>query len=62
AAEPVPLIPKPLINGHDIMALGVPPGKKVGEMLTNVQNLQLEGKLNNREEALAAVKEWIAAG
>lgn len=56
ASEPVPLIPKPLIDGHAVMRLGVPPGKRVGELLTAVQNLQLEGGLQSPEEAIAWVK------
>lgn len=59
AAEPEPLIPKPLITGHDVMALGIPPGKRVGELLTAVQNLQLELKLHSREEALEWLKEQL---
>lgn len=55
AAETEPLIPKPLINGHDLMARGVAPGPKLGELLTAIQNLQLEGTLHTPEEAL----EWL---
>jgi poly(A) polymerase len=57
ASEPVPLIPKPLITGHDVMRLGVPAGKRVGELLTAVQNLQLEGALLSSEEAI----DWVKA-
>jgi len=55
ATEQVPLIPKPLVNGHDVMALGVPAGPQIRELLTQVQNAQLEGGLATREEAL----EWL---
>ena len=48
-----PLIPKPLINGRDLMALGFSAGPKLGELLTAAQNLQLEGQIQTREEALA---------
>jgi putative nucleotidyltransferase with HDIG domain len=48
-----PLIPKPLITGRDVMALGWEPGPKIGEILETIQNLQLEGALPTREEALA---------
>ena len=57
AAEEKPLMPKPLINGHQVMALGVPPGPKVGEVLRTVQDLQLEGALQSPEEAVA----WVRA-
>ncbi len=57
ATEPEPLIPKPLINGRDLMALGMRAGPRLGELLTAVQNLQLEGQLHTREEAIA----WVQA-
>ncbi len=52
AAQTEPLIPKPLINGHDLIVLGFTPGPRLGELLTVAQNLQLEGVLSTREEAL----------
>ena len=52
-----PLIPEPLITGHDLIALGWKPGKKFADVLQAVQTRQLEGTLTSREEALA----WIAA-
>lgn len=61
AADPQPLIPRPLINGHQVMALGVPPGPRVGEVLTAVQNLQLEGELTTQEAAEAWVRAHLAA-
>ena len=53
ASQPEPLIPKPLINGHDLIMLGIAPGPKLGALLTTAQNLQLEGILSTREDALA---------
>lgn len=51
-----PIIPPPLLNGRDLLALGFPAGPKMGELLTSVQTLQLEGTLTTREEALTWVK------
>lgn len=51
-----PLIPQPLLNGRDLIALGWQPGKHLGAVLTEVQNAQLEGLISTREEAL----EWLA--
>ena len=48
-----PLIPQPLLNGRDLIALGWQPGKHLGAVLTEVQNAQLEGLITTREEALA---------
>ncbi len=53
AVVTTPLIPKPLINGRDLMALGFSAGPKLGELITAAQNLQLEGQIQTREEALA---------
>lgn len=51
-----PLIPPPLVNGEDLIALGWKPGPKFKEVLDAVQTRQLEGTLRQREEALAWVK------
>lgn len=50
-----PLIPTPLLNGRDLIALGWQPGKELGVLLTEVQNAQLEGLISSKEEAL----EWL---
>ncbi|NNM30709.1 MAG: CCA tRNA nucleotidyltransferase, partial [Akkermansiaceae bacterium] len=55
AAEP--LIPPPLLKGQDLIALGLRPGPRFGEILESVQTEQLEGRLATREEALALVRE-----
>lgn len=52
-----PLIPPPLINGRDLIALGWRPGPSFGPILEAVQTAQLEGTLTTREEALAWVQE-----
>ena len=51
-----PLIPAPLVTGHDLIALGWKPGPRFKEVLDAVQSRQLEGSLSSREEALA----WVA--
>jgi poly(A) polymerase len=50
-----PIIPPPLVRGDDLLALGLKPGPKFGEILEAVETRQLEGTLRNREDAL----EWI---
>jgi poly(A) polymerase len=50
-----PLIPPPLITGHDLMGLGWKPGPHFGPVLEAVQTAQLEGTLTTTEEAV----EWI---
>jgi poly(A) polymerase len=49
--------PKPLINGHDVMKLGVPGGKRVGELLEQIYDAQLENRITTREEALVLAQQ-----
>src|SRR6184192_2592813 len=50
-----PIIPPPLVTGNDLIALGMKPGPRFGEILEAVETRQLEGALKTREEAL----EWV---
>jgi len=52
-----PIIPPPLVRGDDLIALGLKPGPRFGEILEAVETLQLEGALTSREEALEWLKE-----
>jgi poly(A) polymerase len=52
-----PLIPPRLITGADLIARGLKAGPEFGLLLTEVQNLQLEGDLVDREGAL----KWLSA-
>jgi poly(A) polymerase len=52
-----PIIPPPLVRGDDLLALGMEPGPRIGEILEAVETRQLEGTLGGREEALAWVKQ-----
>jgi poly(A) polymerase len=48
--------PAPLLRGQDLLALGLSPGPGFGEILKQVEEAQLGGELNSREQALA----WVA--
>ena len=48
--------PPPLITGRDLLARGYPQGPRIGEILKAVEEMQLEGKLDSKEAALA----WVA--
>ncbi len=52
-----PIIPPPLVTGNDLIALGLKPGPRFGEILEAVETRQLEGTLRDREEALAWINE-----
>src|SRR5881396_3899235 len=57
-----PIIPPPLVRGDDLMALGLKPGPKFGEILEAVETRQLEGTLRTREEALKWVQREYSLG
>jgi poly(A) polymerase len=48
--------PRPLVTGHDLQELGVPPGPAMGKLLHQLMDEQLEGKLTDREGALARAR------
>jgi len=45
--------PKPLLSGHDLIAEGFKPGPLFSEILTELEDQQLEGKIQTREEAFS---------
>jgi poly(A) polymerase len=47
--------PKPLITGYDLIKLGYQPGPEFREILTRVEDLQLEGQLVDPRQAI----EWV---
>ena len=57
-----PIIPPPLVRGDDLIALGLKPGPKFGEILEAAETRQLEGTLRNREEALEWLKREYSLG
>src|SRR5881296_1877970 len=57
-----PIIPPPLVRGDDLIALGLKPGPKFGEILEAVETRQLEGTLRTRNEALDWVQREYLSG
>jgi poly(A) polymerase len=53
---PEAIRPKPLITGSDLIAAGYEPGARFKEMLTAVEDAQLEGRLGSREAAMEFVR------
>jgi poly(A) polymerase len=54
--------PKPLITGHDLIKLGYKPGPEFREILTKVEDMQLEGQLTDSEQALHWVRHTYPPG
>src|SRR5881392_725392 len=57
-----PIIPPPLVRGDDLIALGLKPGPRFGQILEAVETRQLEGTLRTREEAFEWVKKRYLSG
>jgi poly(A) polymerase len=55
--SPEDLAPPPLITGDDLIKAGFSPGPRFKEILTRVEDEQLEGRLSTRQQALDFVKE-----
>jgi putative nucleotidyltransferase with HDIG domain len=52
--------PSPLVTGDDLIQLGHRPGPRFKEILQDLEDAQLEGRISNREEALAFLQEHFA--
>ena len=48
--------PPPLVTGHDLMTLGYEEGPALGHALRRLEELQLEGVIRTKEEALARAR------
>ena len=53
--EKMPEIIPPLLDGNELLALGVAPGKPVGEMLHELRERQLADEIKSADEA----REWV---
>jgi poly(A) polymerase len=49
-------LPKPLVNGNDLISFGMKPGSAIGRILSILMDYQLEGKYKDREDALHDAK------
>jgi tRNA nucleotidyltransferase (CCA-adding enzyme) len=50
---------KPSLNGEALLALGVAPGPRMGQILQALQDARLDGKVENEQQEKALVKEWL---
>lgn len=53
------LNPLPLVDGADLIAHGVQPGPTFAELLEHLRDAQLEGRIADRQQALALADEWL---
>lgn len=54
--------PEPLLLGRHLLALGVGPGPRVGEIARAVYEMQLDGRVRTVEEAIEAARKLIESG
>jgi poly(A) polymerase len=59
---PEQIAPPALISGHDLKAMGIPPGKTMGRILDAVKIAQLEEAVQTRHEALALARKLASRG
>lgn len=53
----LPEIIPPLLNGEDLLSLGMKPGRALGQLLSQIREKQLQDELTTREQALDWVKQ-----
>jgi tRNA nucleotidyltransferase (CCA-adding enzyme) len=51
--------PPPILLGRHLLALGLPPGPRIGEILKAIYEQQLDGAIANLEEAVDAARRLI---
>ena len=51
--------PKPLLDGHELMALGATPGPMVGQLSQEMYIAQLEGQLKSKKDAQEWCLTWL---
>jgi tRNA nucleotidyltransferase (CCA-adding enzyme) len=51
--------PPPILLGRHLLALGLPPGPRVGEILKAVYEKQMDGTVTNLDEAIASAKQLL---
>jgi tRNA nucleotidyltransferase (CCA-adding enzyme) len=52
--------PPPLLLGRHVLALGIPPGPRVGAILRQVYEKQLDGDVATVDDAIAEARRSIA--
>jgi hypothetical protein len=59
---PEQIDPPAFISGHDLLAMGLPPGKIIGRILEAVSLAQLEGAVETRDAALDMARKLANLG
>lgn len=60
ALKKFPEVPEPLLDGNEIMEIcGLKPGPKIKELVGKLKEMQFEGKIHSKAEALEYMKSFI---
>jgi tRNA nucleotidyltransferase (CCA-adding enzyme) len=51
--------PRPLVRGRDLLALGVQPGPRMGSLLREIYEQQLDGRLQTLDEGIALARDLL---
>jgi tRNA nucleotidyltransferase/poly(A) polymerase len=51
--------PPPLITGNDLLARGMKSGRHFAALLDHLRDMQLEGEISTKDEALAEARRWV---
>jgi len=57
----IPLKPKPLLNGHQLIKIGAIPGPTLGQLAEEMYIAQLEGQLKTKKQARNWARKWLQA-
>jgi tRNA nucleotidyltransferase (CCA-adding enzyme) len=52
--------PPPLLMGRHLLALGLSPGPRIGELIKQVYEKQLDGEITTVEEAIEAARRLVS--
>ena len=52
--------PKPMVTGSDLMAMGLSEGVRLGQIVSELYDAQLNEEFDSRRQALAAARKLIA--
>ena len=55
-------LPPPLVTGTDLLALGLPEGPVIGQLLRRVREEQLEGTVSTESQAMELVRRLLESG
>ena len=50
---------KPVLNGDDLIRMGIAPGPAIREMLSRLHQARLDGEVASKEDEEKLVKEWV---